>query len=358
MNTQMLDIYTDYLITQNHQATATGLAALLENEISHDQVTRFLHSADFGAKDLWLQIKSNVRASEEKTGGVLIIDDTIEEKDYTDENDIVCWHYSHAKSRHIKGMNIITCMARYNDISFPIGYDVVKKDIPFSDLATKKQKRRASVTKNEMFQNMLRQAWQNKVLFDYVLADNWFGSKDNMSFIHDDLKKHFIIGIKSNRTVALSRTEGKNSQFQQVKSLNMKDGESRKVWLKSLSFPVLLLKKVFTNENGSKGTLYLVTSDISLGNGHIYDIYQKRWRIEEFHKSIKQNASLAKSPTRKIRSQLNHIFASMMAYCKLETLKIKTSMNHFAIRYKLIVRANQIAFQEIAKLKLALPAGA
>ena len=355
MNTKMLDIYTDYLISQNHKATATGLAELLENEISHDQVTRFLHSGNFGAKELWLQVKSSVRASESDTGGVLIIDDTIEEKDYTDENEIVCWHHSHAKNRHVKGMNIVTCMARYGDVSFPIGYEIVKKDILFSDLATKKQRRRSSVTKNEMFQAMLKQAHKNKVLFDYVLADNWFGSKDNMKFIHNDLKKNFVIGVKSNRTVTLSREKGKKSQYQQVKSLDLKDGEARQVWLKDLAIPVLLLKKVFKHENGTIGTLYLVTNDISIDADRLYEIYQERWKIEEFHKSIKQNASLAKSPTKTVKSQSNHIFSSMVAYCKLEKLKIKTAMNHFAIKYKLIVRANQIAFQEIVKLKLGLP---
>ncbi len=269
----MLDIYTDYLISQNHHATATGLAALLENEISHDQVTRFLHSGDFGAKELWLEIKSSVRASEKKTGGVLIIDDTIEEKSYTDENDIVCWHYSYAKGRHVKGINIVNCMARYDDVSFPIGYEIVKKDIPFSDLTTKKQKRRASVTKNDMFKDMLHKACQNKVLFDYILADNWFGSKSNMRFINDDLKKRFIIGIKSNRTVTLSRTDGIKSHYQQVKSLDLKDGETCQVWLKNLAIPVQLLKKVFTNENGTKGTLYLVTNDIFIAGDYVYDIY-------------------------------------------------------------------------------------
>ncbi|KIC75952.1 hypothetical protein DB41_GU00010, partial [Neochlamydia sp. TUME1] len=56
----------------------------------------------------------------------------------------------------------------------------------------------------------------------------------------------------------------------------------------------------------------------------------KRWRIEEYHKSIKQNASLEKSPTKIARSQRNRIFSSLIAYCKLEFLKIKTLLNHFA----------------------------
>ena len=35
-------------------------------------------------------------------GGALILDDCIEEKPYTDENEIMCWHFSHSKHRHAK----------------------------------------------------------------------------------------------------------------------------------------------------------------------------------------------------------------------------------------------------------------
>ena len=86
----------------------------------------------------------------------------------------------------------------------------------------------------------------------------------------------YFIGIKSNRTVALSRTPGKKVEYHQVKSLNLQDGETCRVWLKELTMPLLLLKKVFTNENGSTGCLYVVTNDISIDAGSIYDIYQKR----------------------------------------------------------------------------------
>ena len=63
-----------------------------------------------------------------------------------------------------------------------------------------------------------------------------------------------------------------------------------------------------------------------------------------------QNASLEKSPTKKVKTQCNHVFAAMIAYCKLEMLKFKTGLNHFAIKYKLIVRANQIAMQELKNM--------
>ncbi len=47
---------------------------------------------------------------------------------------------------------------------------------------------------------------------------------------------------------------------------------------------------------------------------------------------------------------MNHIFASIIAYCKLEFLKVKTCLNHFALKYKLLLKANQIAFLELKKL--------
>ena len=84
----------------------------------------------------------------------------------------------------------------------------------------------------------------------------------------------------------------------------------------------------------------------------IYKTYQKRWAIEEFHKSIKQNASLAKSPTKTVKTQSNHIFCSMLAFIKLETLRLKTNMNHFAIKSKLYINAVKSALNELTKLRL------
>lgn len=351
MSSNILDIYSDYLIVQSQHATATGLSSLLEGSLSHDQITRFLNRNEFDSKDLWHYVKPKIREQEQEKGGVLIIDDSIEEKPYTDENEIVSWHFSHAKGRCVKGINILSCLARYGDLALPIGFEVVRKNLHFYSLRTRKEVRRASVSKNEYFRHITKQAQLNQVKFDYILADNWFGAKENMEFIHYDLQKKFIFGLKANRLVALSGEERKKGQYQNLNTLNIKDGEARKAWLKDLSLPVTLLKKVFKNEDGSTGTLYLVTNDLDIDSDRIYEVYQKRWRIEEYHKSIKQNSSLEKSPTRTIRSQKNHLFASIIGYCKLEFLKIKTCLNHFALKYKLILKANQMAYWELKKIR-------
>ena len=111
------------------------------------------------------------------------------------------------------------------------------------------------------------------------------------------------------------------------------------------------MTKIFKNEDGSTGILHIVTNDLNSDADRIYAISQKRWRIEDDHKSIKQNTHLEKSPTKVVRSQKNHIFASIVSYCKLEFLKIRTTLNHFVLKYKLILKANQMAFRELKILR-------
>ncbi|HED06039.1 MAG TPA: hypothetical protein ENI61_05080 [Ignavibacteria bacterium] len=98
MNKQLLEIYTDYLMSSYSYTTATGLSVLSEGKISHDKITRFLSSEDFTSAGLWSLIKRTVREIQ-REDGVIIIDDTIEEKPSTDENEIICWHYDHSKGR-------------------------------------------------------------------------------------------------------------------------------------------------------------------------------------------------------------------------------------------------------------------
>ena len=89
-------------------------------------------------------VKQHVRAMQVK-GGVVTIDDSIFEKPYTDENELVCWHYDHAKERTVKGINVLN-----------------------------------------------------------VLNDVWFAAAENMRFGKLDLAKAFIMALKANRKVALT----------------------------------------------------------------------------------------------------------------------------------------------------------
>ncbi|KJU84414.1 transposase IS4 family protein [Candidatus Magnetobacterium bavaricum] len=350
MDIKMLDLYSDYIISSFAQTTATNLSNLLGGKISHDKVTRFLSSSDYTSANLWQLVKPTVRSIEDNYG-FLIFDDTIEEKPYTDENEIITWHFDHCQGRTVKGVNILNCLYHAQDVSIPVAYEIVHKPILYCDLKTKKEKRKSEVTKNEHMRNMLVVCRQNQLVYKYVLTDSWFASNENMRFIKKELSKEFIMAIKDNRTVALSLEDKLHGRFVRVDSLMWEKNDPRLVYVKGLDFPVLLIREVFKNKDNSEGILYLVCSDTDLSYDQITAIYKKRWKVEVFHKSIKSNASLSKSPTKTVRTQSNHFFAAIYAFFKLESLNTKHQLSHFALKSKLYLKALQASFSALQELR-------
>ena len=352
---KLLDIYTDYLHVTFRSATATGLSTMVDGAVSHDQITRMLSKPAKGSKDLWLSAKPLVRRHESEDA-CLIFDDSIIEKPHTDESDLVCWHYDHTKNCSVKGINLLSAFyhSQPSDqelaLRVPVGFECIQKPIRYCDLKTRKEKRKSTVTKNELMRSMIMQCIQNQLMFLYILADSWFSSAENMRFIHRK-GKYFIFDLKCNRQAALSDDDRKQGRWQRIDELPIPEHTPVKVWLKELDIPLLLVKQVFTNKDGSTGVRYLVSNDLTLDYQRFETLYQKRWSVEEYHKSIKQNTAVGKSPTRTLKTQTNHLYAAILAYIKLETYKFASSLNHFAIKSKLYNAALKAAFKELNEFK-------
>lgn len=355
-----LDLYSDYLLCSTKQTSATGLSVMLDGSVSHDQITRFLSGHDFDSKKLWLEVKPLIRQNE-SAEACLIFDDTIIEKQYMDENELICWHWDHSKGRNIKGINLLSAFyvsslpSSDEHLRIPLAYQVVKKTVIFSEIKTGKEKRRSPVTKNEMMREMIFQQIKNQVSFKYVLGDSWFASNDNMRFIASK-EKYFIFDMKENRLAVTDELARNQGLWQNISGLEIPENTPVKVWLKDLDFPVLLIKQVFINKDQSTGTRFLVSNDFTLSNDQFTTRYKKRWSVEEYHKSIKQNASIGSSPARSVKAQSNHLFASIFAFVKLEKIKLSKNLNHFAIKAKLYMAAVKVAFFELNALKENLPA--
>lgn len=352
MDKENLELYSDYLISTFGYATATGLSKMVEGEISHDQITRFLSQEEYTSKELWHEVKPTVRKIE-REDGVLIFDDTIQEKPYTDENEIMCWHYDHSKGRAVQGFNLLNCLYHVDEITIPVAFELIRKPVMFSDLKTGKVKRKSLVTKNELMRDILTVCLQNQLKFRYVLFDIWFSSKENMIFIKKKAEKDFVCAVKKNRLISLSEEDTQANRFVRIEDLDWSEETVYTGWLKDVPFPVHLVRQTFENKDGSTGTLYLVSSDTTLSREALLAVYQKRWPVEVFHKSLKQNAALGKAPVRRVWTQNNHVFAALYAVFKLERLKIKQKMNHFALRTSLYIKATRAAFNELQALKAA-----
>lgn len=349
MDKELLDIYTDYLISSFSYTTATGLSTLTGGVISHDKITRFLSDRKYTGKDLWLEVKAIVRKIESRDA-VMILDDTIEEKQYTDENDIIAYHYDHSIGRSVKGINMLSLLYNNQEINIPLSFEVVKKTEIVKDKKTGKDKRKSKQTKNEIAREMVMSCHNNQVAYKYLLADIFFSSKENMEFMKQTLKKDFIFAVKGNRLVALSVEDKLKGRFSRVEDVEFTADTCCLVYFKGISFPTIIAKQVFTNKDGSQGILYVACSDTSIDYPTLTSTYQKRWNIEEYHKSIKSNTGFSKSPTKTVVTQNNHFFASIYAYFKLEMLKLKTHLNHFAMKTQLYVNALKASYEKLHQL--------
>jgi len=350
-----LDLYTDYLISSFGATTATGLSQLTDGALSHDDVTRFLTGLSGSSKSLWQQVKPFVRQVEAPEG-VVVIDDTIIEKAHTDENGLICFHYDHSKDRYVKGINLVSAVYRHHTIQIPLSYELVVKTLR-SELKSRKTVWKSDRTKNEMFRDLVKTVAVNQVLFHYVTCDSCgsppgYTNADNINLVLA-MNKHLIGAVKSNLEVALSKADKGAGKFVKISQLKLQLGICL-VYLRSVDQPLLLSKDIFVNEDGSEGVLYVISTDTSLTFQQIQATYQKRWGVEEYHKALKNNASIHKSPTKTIQTQANHLFASLCAYVKLERLKVQEKTNQFALKARLYLKAIQAAFKELNSLKLKL----
>lgn len=341
------DLYSDYLICSTSLATATGMSTLLS--VSHDKITRSLTKGVYDSAYMWKQVKPMIKEltnSQEQI--VLCFDDSIEEKMYTDESSLICWHYDHVFNRNVKGVNFLTALVDVAGAKLPVAVEFVKKDAWELDEKRGKQRRVSSKTKNELFREMIARCDCN-FRFDYVVADSWYSSAENMEMIKQTLKSNFIIALKSNRLVALSQADKESNNYVNINSLQPEQ-QTLEVWLKELDFPLLLLKQVFKNEDGTVGELYLACSDLNLSCQQITTIYKRRWSVELYHKSVKSNASFAKSPTKTEKTQTNHFILSILGYVKLELLYLRKNKNHFAMKQIIYQAATKAAHEKLKEL--------
>lgn len=352
MNTKYPDLYTDYLAVTFGYATAAGLSDMPDGGISHDKFTRFLADGERDSGELWKQVESTVREIESEDGAP-IFDDTVEEKPWMDETDLIARHCDHCTGRGIKGINMPNCLYHSSDVSIPAAFELIRKPIRFSDLKTRREKRRSEVTKNELLRSTVDTRMKNRIKFTWIPFDSRFSSVENSERIRLEHKKEVIGALKNNRLVALTEEDCKNKRFTRIDRIDRPQQEAVAGRLKGLRFPVRLVRRIFTDKDGSAGIPYLAGTRLTADRNTITTICKKRRNVEVYHKSLKSNAASAESPARRVNAQSNHIFASIITVFKMERLKIGTKMNHFAPKTGLYLKAVRSAFDELQKLQTA-----
>lgn len=207
----IFDLYSDYLLVNQGQPTATRLAALVEGKLSHDAITRSLHQQAYDSRHLWQVVKPFVEQIAQPDA-VLIFDDNLEEKPYMATNPLIRYHVDHCQGRSIKGINQLTALYHSDSSSLPVAYELIQKDQQKLNPKTGKTKWVSPVSKHELLRQMVKQCIANNLLFKYILADCWYSCRETFNYI-DGLERHFILPIKANRKVALTQLDHQQGHY-------------------------------------------------------------------------------------------------------------------------------------------------
>jgi len=302
--------YIHFLIAAANVFTCTEAARCHpdgSDSPSHDAFTRLLQRWPPDTVALWNESSCHVRPHE----GVLIVDDSTLDKPYAKKMDLVYHHWSGKHHRVVSGIVIITLV--WTD-----GYSTIPVDFRIYDIDNDGK------TKNDHFQDMLEKAKERGFQPDFVLFDSWYSSLDNLKKIHD-LGWHWLTRFKKNRSVNPDNT--KNIQIRTVDI----PSDGRKVHLKGYGFV-----KVFRIVSKDGDEEHWATDLIDTKESDRKELAHKSWKIEEYHRGIKQFCGVERCQARKGQSQRTHILFSIRAFLRLEVERSRTGKSWFEIKQSII----------------------
>jgi DDE superfamily endonuclease len=290
-------------------------------DISHDKINNYLKNEKLTPRLLWDNVKDLIVPHED---AYIIFDDTVLDKRYSEEIEIVRRQYSGNEHGVVKGIGIVNCIY-VNPKSqnfWVIDYRIFN---PEND----------GLTKIDHVKNMLQSLVYHKLLpFDTVLMDTWYAVNNLMLYI-DSLNKIYFCPLKENRLV--DDTMGKE-KYKNIESLEWSDEELKcgKI-IKIKSFPAEKKVKLFRVTVSTDRTDYVATNDLSQSSTDVVQqVCKYGGKIEEFHREIKQLTGIDSCQCRKARLQRNHIACAMLVWIRLKHLAYQTGQTVYKIKHKLL----------------------
>ena len=186
-------------------------------------------------------------------------------------------------------------------------------------------------TKPDHVKDMLLGLLTNKGLdFDRVLMDSWYATKELMLFI-EKLDKLYYCPLKSNRLVDDS---GGALKYRHVDSLAWSQAElAHGKIIKIKGFPKEHKVKLFRVEVSNNRTDWVVTNDLAQDSTNAtQDACGIRWKIEQFHRELKQLTGVEKCQCRKARTQRNHIACAVLVWIRMTAITRKALTNIYNLK--------------------------
>jgi hypothetical protein len=176
--------------------------------------------------------------------------------------------------------------------------------------------------------------YSKQLPFATVLMDSWYATQKLMAQI-DQLEKVYYCPLKTNRRVDDS---GGTTPYERVDELRWSAEELEQGKLIKLrGFPKDQKVKLFRVTVSTNRTDFVVTNDLTQASTNaVQDACGIRWKIEEFHRELKQLTGVEACQCRKARIQRNHIACALLVWCRLKTIAYQSGRTVYQIKYGML----------------------
>ena len=294
--------YCQYLLVSQINYTLTNYADHTE-KFSHDMANRYLAEDEVRPRLVWENIKGQVIRT---PYGFLVFDDTVIDKNFSHDIELVRNQYSGNAHGIIKGIGVVTCVYvnPQTDQFWIIDYRIYDPD---GDGKTKL---------DHMQDMLLNCVYQKNLDIWAVLMDTWYATKEIMLQI-EKIGKIYYCPLKDNRQVDDS---GGSQPYRRVDSLAWTEAEKQHgKTIKIKGFPGNHKVKLFRVVLSTKRTDYVVTNDIAQDDTQaVQEVCGFRWKVEQFHRETKQLTGLEGCQCRKARIVRNHIACAVLVWVRLK----------------------------------------
>lgn len=278
------ELYKAFLQASSVRYSGLALSEVSPIELSHDSISRWLNDKCFRPSGIWETSQHHIDKNEPC---LLIADDTVLSKKYSEKIDLVNYQYSGNTHDVIAGIGLINLLwhGMEQEVSVPVDYRIYDKD---SD----------GKTKNTHFCEMLSLAKNRGIVPEAVVMDAWYSSLKNLKAIRD----HgwiWITTLRKNRKV---------NRDVSLESLFVPD-DGLRVHLRGYGW-VTVFKFVATNGRVD----YVTTNMENPTRDQVKRVMEARWSIEVYHRELKQTCGIERCQARTGRAQRNHIFMAIVAW--------------------------------------------
>lgn len=181
----------------------------------------------------------------------------------------------------------------------------------------------------EMFNNAL---YRKELSFRGVLMDSWYATTDLMAHIHQH-QKLFYCPVKDNRRIFLATGQSQHARDIEWSKSMLQQGRFCHLKGSPKEITMRLFRIVrFTTEHET-----IVTNDVAQSSAKdVQKVVALRWKVEQFHREIKQTTGIEACQCRNHRSQRTHIAVCMLVWLKLSQYARQAKTSLYRIKNSLL----------------------